>query len=102
MRACELSTQNNKKKLKCPIIKFFEATKFPSYDHMNNFQILAHVLSNMLNMISLFLGFQQALNLIQIGLGLWKSARIYGLQWVVVLNNSFQASNLYLIRPLSY
>ena len=48
----------------------FKATKFSAYDHMNNFQILAQVLSNMLNMISLFLGFQQALNLIQIVQGL--------------------------------
>ena len=39
----------------------FKATKFSAYDHMNNFQILAQVLSNMLNMISLFLGYQQAL-----------------------------------------
>ena len=68
MRACELSTQ---KKTLMPIIKFFEATKFSSYDHMNNFQILAQVLSNTLNMISLFLGFQQALNLIHIVQGLW-------------------------------
>ena len=48
-----------------------KTTKFSAYDHKNNFQILAHVLSDMLNMISLFLGFQQALNLIQIVQGLW-------------------------------
>ena len=59
------------KKTLMPIIKFFEATKFSSYDHMNNFQILVQVLSNMLNMISLFLGFQQALNLIQVVQDLW-------------------------------
>ena len=53
-----------------PIIKFFEATKFSSYDHMNNFQILAQVLSNMFNLISLFLGYQLALNLTQIALSL--------------------------------
>ena len=36
-------------------------TKFSAYDHKNNFQILTQVLSNLLDMISLFLGYQQAL-----------------------------------------
>ena len=39
----------------------FKTPKFSAYDYKNNFQILAQVLSNILNMISLFLGYQQAL-----------------------------------------
>ena len=39
---------------------------FQAYDFKNNFQILAQVPSDILDVISLFLGYQQALNLIQI------------------------------------
>ena len=67
MRACELSTKKNFNAHN----QVSKATKFSAYDHKNNFQILAQVLSDMLNMISSFLGFQQALNFIQIVLGLW-------------------------------
>ena len=43
------------------VYKKIKTAKFSAYDHMNNSQILAQVLSNMLDMISLFLGYQQAL-----------------------------------------
>ena len=71
MRACELLTQWPQKKNFNVHNQIFKATKFSAYDHKNNFLILAHVLSDMLNMISLFLGSQQALNLIQIVPCLW-------------------------------
>ena len=38
----------------------YKNNQISAYDHENNFQILAQVLLDMLSVISLFLGYQQA------------------------------------------
>ena len=69
MKTCELLTQWNFEKssssqnnLILRLNPVYKNNQISAYDYENNFQILARVLLDMLNVISLFLGYQQAWN----------------------------------------
>ena len=68
MKTCELLTQWNFEKssssqnsLILRLNPVYKNNQISAYDYENNFQILAQVLLDMLSVISLFLGYQQAL-----------------------------------------
>lgn len=69
MKTCELLTQWNFEKssssqnsLILRLNPVYKNNQISAYDYENNFQILAQVLLDMLSVISLFLGYQQAWN----------------------------------------
>ena len=69
MKTCELLTQWNFEKssssqnsLILRLNSVYKNNQISAYDYENNFQILAQVLLDMLSVISLFLGYQQAWN----------------------------------------
>ena len=69
MKTCELLTQWNFEKssssqnsLILRLNPVYKSNQISAYDYENNFQILAQVLLDMLSVISLFLGYQQAWN----------------------------------------
>ena len=59
MKKKSSSSQNN---LILRLNPFYKNNQISAYDYENNFQILAQVLLDMLSVISLFLGYQQAWN----------------------------------------
>ena len=69
MKTCELLTQWNFEKssssqnsLISRLNPVYKNNQISAYDYENNFQILAQVLLDMVSVISLFLGYQQAWN----------------------------------------
>ena len=69
MKTCELLTQWNFEKssssqnsLILRLNPVYKNNQISAYDYENNFQILAQVFLDMLSVISLFLGYQQAWN----------------------------------------
>ena len=69
MKTCELLTQwtfekssSSQNSLILRLNPVYKNNQISAYDYENNFQILAQVLLDMLSVISLFLGYQQAWN----------------------------------------
>ena len=66
MKTCELLTQKKSSSSQNSLIlrlkPVYKNNQISAYDYENNFQILAQVLLDMLSVVSLFLGYQQAWN----------------------------------------